>query len=125
MPADRMAKQAKPRYELRWRNEAKTYIGLWDVEPYDDHCLAAICTKKPRGLLDAQSLLIAMNSYKDLLAVCEKIRDLEEFWFNIDTDPPFRETEAFNIFLRVLIRKAKAAIENAEPKQNIFKETAK
>ncbi len=62
-----MAKQAEPRYKLKRRSD--NYVGLWDGK----HCLAAICTKKPRGLLDARSLLTAMNSYEALLGVCNKI----------------------------------------------------
>ncbi|KKM91724.1 hypothetical protein LCGC14_1225620 [marine sediment metagenome] len=53
--------ETKPRYELKRRS--KNYVGLYE----GDHCLAAICTKRTRGVLDAQLLLLVMNSHKDLL----------------------------------------------------------
>ena len=55
----RMTDEKKPRYELRPRSES--FVGLWEGK----HCLAAICIKKPRGALDAQLILLAMNSYAD------------------------------------------------------------
>ena len=64
MPAD---KETKPRYELRPRDQRGYYVLLCEGK----HCLAAICIKKPRGVLDAQLILLAMNSHKDLLAICE------------------------------------------------------
>ncbi len=54
-----MTDETKPRYELRPRS--KSFVGLWEGK----HCLAAICIKKPRGALDAQLILLAMNSYAD------------------------------------------------------------
>ncbi len=65
-----MTEPEKPRYELRRRS--KNYVGLWE----GDHCLCAICTRKPRGVLDAQSLLLAMNSHKDLLELVKRYADL-------------------------------------------------
>ena len=52
-----MAKQPKLEYELRSRS--KHYVGIW----LGDHCLAGVCVKKPRGLLDAQHIVLALNSY--------------------------------------------------------------
>ena len=60
-----MTDEKKPRYRLEKRS--KNFVGLWEGK----HCLAAICIKKPRGALDAQLILLAMNSHKDLLAICE------------------------------------------------------
>ncbi len=54
-------------YELRRRS--RNYVGLWQGK----HCLAAICTKTVRGLLDAQLLLLACNSRNDSLAACKAI----------------------------------------------------
>ena len=52
-----MTKEKQPRYELRRRS--KNYTGLWE----GDHCFAAICTKTARGVLDAQLILRACESY--------------------------------------------------------------
>ena len=63
MPAD---KEAKPRYNLHRQSDA--YVMLRD----GDHPMCSICVKKTRGLLDAQEILLAMNSHKDLLTACEQ-----------------------------------------------------
>ena len=49
--------ETKPRYELKRRS--KNYVGLCE----GNHCLCAICTKTTRGALDAQLLLLVMNSH--------------------------------------------------------------
>ena len=67
MPAD---KEAKPRYNLHRQSDA--YVMLRD----GDHPMCSICVKKTRGLLDAQEILLAMNSHKHLLAACERHKDL-------------------------------------------------
>jgi len=64
-----MTESAKPLYELRLRG--KYYQGIWQGE----HCLAAICVKKQRGVRDAQFLLRAANSFDELLAACEAQHD--------------------------------------------------
>ncbi len=61
-----MTKQTKPRYRLERRGET-SYVGLWEGR----HCLCAICTKTPRGVLDAQLILLVMNSHTDLLTACK------------------------------------------------------
>ncbi len=99
-----MTEQAKPRYKLRWRNEKKTYIGLYE----GDHCLAAICIKKPRGLLDARLLLTAMDSHKDLLRCVKQYASvLKE-----------GHAECGNVDCVVCLeyKRAEAAIENAKSK---------
>ncbi len=59
MPADKMTKPKKPpEYELHRRS--KNYVGLY----LGEHCLAAICTKKPCGMLDALFLLKACTEYE-------------------------------------------------------------
>ncbi len=60
-------KETKPRYELRRRS--KGYVGLWEGK----HCLAGICTKKPRGLLDAQLLLRVCNAFPAMEKACEAL----------------------------------------------------
>ena len=57
MPANKTVEEPKPRYELR--RQSDHYATLWE----GDHCLASICIKKPRGVLDAQLILLACNSY--------------------------------------------------------------
>ncbi len=54
MPAD---KEAKPRYNLHRQSDA--YVMLRD----GDHPMCSICVKKTCGLLDAQLILLACNSY--------------------------------------------------------------
>ncbi len=54
-----MTKPKKPpEYELRRRS--KNYVGLY----LGEHCLCAICTKKPIGPLDALFLLQACTEYR-------------------------------------------------------------
>ena len=62
-----MTKETKPRYELKPRDRRGYYVLLCEGE----HNLCAVCTKTTRGALDAQLLLLAMNSHKDLLAACK------------------------------------------------------
>ena len=66
-----MSKPAKPLHELRRRS--KNYVGLYQ----DNHCLCAICTKSVRGSLDAVFLLRAVNSFSDLKALAEPLKELE------------------------------------------------
>ena len=64
-----MSKQTKPRYELH--RQSDTYVTLGD----GDHHLCSICIKKTRGVLDAQLILLVMNSHKaskNLLDVAKK-----------------------------------------------------
>lgn len=56
-----MTEQTKPRYYLRRRSD--NYVLLCE----GDHALCAICTNTARGVLDAQLLLLAMNSHEDLV----------------------------------------------------------
>ena len=95
-------KQTKPRYELKPRDQRGYYALLCEGE----HNLCAICTKTTRGLLDAQLLLLAMNSHEDLLAACEELYALAD-----DGSASFDDPEPDSLFLR-----AKAAIENAKSK---------
>ena len=69
MPVNKEAEPTKPRYELRPRDQQGYYALLCEGE----HNLCAICTKTTRGVLDAQLILLVMNSHKDLLDVCKKI----------------------------------------------------
>ena len=62
-----MTKQTKPRYELKRRS--KNYVGLYE----GDHCLCAICTNKTCGVLDAQLILLVMNSQGDLVKAGKNI----------------------------------------------------
>lgn len=55
----KMSKPEKPLYELRTRS--KHYVGIWQGK----HCLAAVCVKKPRGLSDAQLIVLALNAYEE------------------------------------------------------------
>ncbi len=67
-----MAKEPKLEYEVRSRG--KHYVGIW----LGDHCLCAVCVKKPRGMLDALDLLRAVSCHKELLAACKKYEELME-----------------------------------------------
>ena len=53
--------ETKPQYELKRRSE--NYVLLCE----GDHNLCGLCTNTTRGALDAQLLLLVMNSHKDLL----------------------------------------------------------
>ncbi len=94
-----MTKEKKPRYKLKPRS--KNYVLLCEGE----HCLAAICTKKPRGLLDASLLLTAMNSHEGLLDVCRKIKTASSSAVN---------TREFLIAFDDCDDELEAAIENAK-----------
>ncbi len=109
-----MTEETKLRYELKRRSE--NYVGLCE----GDHCLAAICTKRTRGVLDAQLLLLVMNSHKDLLAACEWINafistasDGGDAWCAIRNQPGAKEWA----------KNLEAVINNAKPKAE--KEVAK
>ncbi len=92
-----MSKQTKPRYRLH--RQSDTYVTLGD----GDHRLCSICIKKTRGVLDAQLILLVMNSHKNLLAACKMC--LTACYVNtadfLDTDQ---------------LATLAAAIENAKPK---------
>ena len=93
---------AKPQYELKRRS--KNFVLLCE----GDHCLAAICIKKPRGLLDARLLLTAMDSHKDLLRCVKQYASvLKE-----------GHAECGNVDCVVCLeyKRAEAAIENAKSK---------
>lgn len=62
-----MTEANTPKYKLRRRS--KNYVGLW----LGDHCLAAICVKTERGVLDAQFLLRVCNNHKNMLDALENI----------------------------------------------------
>ncbi len=100
-----MTESVKPLYELRPRG--KHYQGIWQGE----HCLAAICVKKQRGARDAQFLLRAANSYKELLAACEGALRLRNLWYFSSTTPEHEgESFALSIMLQTfetVIAKAK------------------
>ncbi len=66
-----MSKTTKPGCELRRRS--KNYVGLWRGK----HCMCVICTKSVRGTLDAVFLLRAVNSFGDLKALAEPLKELE------------------------------------------------
>ncbi|KKM00448.1 hypothetical protein LCGC14_1804330 [marine sediment metagenome] len=98
-----MTKQTKARYSLKRRS--KNYVGLYE----GDHCLAAICTKRTRGVLDAQLLLLVMNSHKDLIII------LTELSKNMQTQRN-NGNMVFPGWFKEPIQKIEAAIENAKPK---------
>ncbi len=98
-------KQTKPRYELKRRS--KNYVGLYE----GDHCLAAICTKRTRGVLDAQLILLVMNSHKDLLAACNRARDVMDQPAVIDNLPA-----PLGDWITMVVAELNAAINNAKPK---------
>ena len=93
----------KPRYRLEKRS--KNYVGLCEGERQTKHSLCAICINTKRGLLDAQLLLLVMNSHKDLLAACSDV--LGRF-----------RTEAFMecTTAEYCEERLTAAIKNAKPK---------
>ena len=99
-----MTEETKPRYELKRRS--KNFVGLWD----GDRCLCAICTRKTRGvgLLDAQLILLAMNSHKDLLEACKLMVDSHGMHGPCEHHCCQQCKTAYT--------KAKAAIANAKPK---------
>ena len=88
-----MTEETKPRYELKRRS--MSYVLLYE----GDHCLCAICTKTPRGTLDAELLLLVMNSHEDLLRGCEATINI----IGIED-------------IRTAKTKCKAAMEKAKPK---------
>ena len=98
-----MTKETKPRYRLH--RQSDTYVTLGD----GDHRLCSICIKKPRGALDAQLILLVMNSHKDLLdCLALFVGRLQQPGSSITPQD---------------IDRAEAAIENAKPKAE--KEAAK
>ncbi len=101
-----MTKDNKARYELRPRS--KNFVGICEGK----HCLAAICTKKPRGLLDAQLLLTAMNSHEDLLAACKAVKVRLHF-IGLPSEPMNDSGPNWSKEIMLL----EAAIENAKSKQ--------
>ena len=99
-----MTKETKPRYRLERRGKT-TYVGLWE----GDHCLCAICTKRTRGALDAQLILLVMNSHKDLLAACKLMVDSHGMHGPCEHHCCQQCKTAYT--------KAKAAIQNTEKKE--------
>ncbi|KKL11824.1 hypothetical protein LCGC14_2541900 [marine sediment metagenome] len=99
-----MTKQTKPRYRLERRGET-SYVGLWEGR----HCLCAICTKTPRGVLDAQLILLVMNSHKDLLAACEALQKRA-----CENCPHPTEPDCAACYFCKQIIQAEAAINNAK-----------
>ena len=99
-----MTDEKKPRYELRPRS--KNFVGLWEGK----HCLCAICTKTTRGALDAQLILLVMNSHKDLLAACERASVVYDYAICRTPTGDERNKLCEQNILRM------AAIQNAKPK---------
>lgn len=50
----------------------------------------------------------------DLLAACKDASDLVDLWLDESDDPPFRETEGFNMAIQCKIQFIKAAIAKAK-----------
>ncbi len=96
-----MSEKNTPQYEIRRRS--KNYVGLWEGE----HCLAAICIKRSRGVADAQLLLRVCNAHEDLLA---KLRELSK---NMQTQQN-NGNLVFSGWLKEPIRMIEAAIKKAE-----------
>ena len=96
-----MTEEPKLRYELR--RQSDQYATLWEGE----HCLASICIKKSRGVLDAQLLLRVMNAHEDLLTACQDLLELAD-----NGSAAFDDPEPGSPYL-----KAEAAIEKAQPGQ--------
>ena len=94
-----MTKQTKPRYELRPRSES--FVGLWEGK----HCLCAICINTTRGALDAQLILLAMNSREDLIEACEDA--LKKLTWPIYTDKEIQTMKPCRERLEAAINKAK------------------
>ena len=95
-----MPEDVEPRYKIKRRSD--NYVMICE----GDHCLAAICTNTPRGLLDARLLLTAMNSHEDLLRCVEQYASvLKE-----------GHAECGNVDCVVCLeyKRAQAAIENAK-----------
>ena len=103
-----MSKETKPRYELH--RQSDTYVTLGD----GDHRLCSICIKKTRGVLDAQLILLVMNSHKDLLAACETgvkfVANLPPLNIAVKSDLPQIDTRL------TYYEQLEAAINNAKPK---------
>lgn len=104
-----MTEQTKPRYELR--RSSDNYVLLCE----GDHCLCRICVKKTRGALDAQLILLAMNSREDLLNACELIKRVVA---------KGKEGADLSVLYELVAEIATAALENAKPK-TAEKEAAK
>lgn len=96
----------KPQYELRRRGKT-SYVGLWQ----GDHCLAAICVNTTRGVLDAQLLLLVMNSHKELLAALQAVK-LRLHFVGLPSEPMNDSGPDWSKEINLL----EAAIANAKPK---------
>ncbi len=97
--------ETKPRYELKRRSE--NYVLLCE----GDHSLCSICIKKPRGALDAQLILLVMNSHKDLLAACNRARNVMDQPAVIDNLPA-----PLGDWITMVVAELNAAINNTKPK---------
>ncbi|KKL65846.1 hypothetical protein LCGC14_2150890 [marine sediment metagenome] len=116
----------KPRYRLEKRS--KNYVGLCEGERQSKHSLCAICINTKRGLLDAQLLLLVMNSHKDLLAACEG-----PFSYEYGNKPTFADAllnlgdnlgkldetsiAVWRLWILAKAEELRAAIASAKPKQ--------
>ena len=103
--------ETKPRYELKRRDQRGYYVLLCEGE----HNLCAVCTKTTRGALDAQLLLLAMNSHKELLELCMLVGDITELWLDDVGKSQYGGPEGFDVFIRALIYKAKWILAKAKP----------
>ena len=103
-----MTDEKKPRYNLHRQSDA--YVMLRD----GDHPMCSICVKKTRGLLDAQEILLAMNSHKDLLTACGAMIELTD---RLNSKPAGSKSVSDQNDIRL----AKAAIANAKPEQEAAK----
>ena len=101
-----MTEETKPRYRLERRGKT-SYVGLWE----GNHCLCAICTKRTRGVLDAQLILLVMNSHKDLLAALQAVK-LRLHFVGLPSEPMNDSGTAWSKEINLI----EAAIENAKPK---------
>ena len=104
-----MTDEKKPRYELRRRGKT-SYVALWQGK----HCLCAICTKTVRGALDAQLILLALNSHKDLLTACGAMIELTD---RLNSKPAGSKSVSDQNDIRL----AKAAIASTKPEQEAAK----